>query len=56
MASHEPESTTPESTPRESARQESAPQDTERDGKRKKYIYALSIAIIALFLIIYLFF
>jgi hypothetical protein len=44
MASHEPESTTPES----------APQGTERDGKRKKYIYALSIAIIALFVIIYL--
>lgn len=51
MASHEPESTTPENAP-----PESAPQDTGRDGKRKKYIYALSIAIIALFMIIYLFF
>jgi hypothetical protein len=44
MASQEPESTTPES----------APQGTGRDGQRKKYIYALSIAIIALFVIIYL--
>lgn len=44
MASHEPESATPESEP----------QDTRPDVKRKKYIYALSIAIIALFVIIYL--
>lgn len=50
MASHERESTA-EHEPRGG---QPEPQGEQRDGKRKKYIYALAIAIIALFLIIYL--
>lgn len=43
MASHEPESTGAHKS-----------QDRGRDGQRKKFIYAVAIAIVALFLIIYL--